>query len=337
MLRIVLAVLIALTAPATAQVTGSLGPDAPLLKRSITVTGDVVRIGDLIDNAGPAAEVAIFRAPDLGTTGTVSTAQILQAVRAHAVIGVDTAGIGEVRVTRASRAITGKDVEAAIAQAVARQIGLSSPDEIAVRLDRDLRVLQVEPGIGAPLQVTRLSFDQNSGQFGATLELPAAAGAGRLRVGGKAMEMVEIAALTRPLARGDVIRAGDVVIERRPKSEVGGEAKGDAGLVVGMALRRAMRPGQLLRMIDLMRPELVQRNESITLIFEAPGIVLTSRAKALESGAEGDIVSVLNLQSKRTVQGTVTGANTVTVTPMKPRVATAASADPASQQDSRTE
>jgi len=335
MLRTTLAVLFVLTAPASAQVTGSLGPDAPVLKHSVTVSSDVVRIGDLIENAGSATDIAIFRAPDLGTTGAVSTRQILQAVRAHAVIGVDTAGIGEVRVTRASRTVTSKDVEAAIAQAVARHLGSSSADEIAVRLDRDMRVLQVEPGIAAPLQITRFAFDPNSGQFSATLELPEAAGIGRLRFGGKAMETVEIGVLTRALARGDVIRATDVAIERRPKSDAGGET--GAGPVVGMALRRALRAGQPLRSADLMRPELVQRNENITLVFEAPGIMLTSRAKALDSGAEGDVISVLNLQSKRTVQGTVTGANTVTVTSMKPRVAAAAPADPASQQDPRTE
>ena len=54
-----------------------------------------------------------------------------------------------------------------------------------------------------------------------------------------------------------------------------------------------------------MKPELVQRNETVTLIYEVPGIALTVRGKALEGGAEGDTISVLNEQSKRTVQGVV--------------------------------
>lgn len=337
MLRTALAVLLVLTAPATAQVTGSLGPNAPVLKRSVTVTGDVVRIGDLIDNAGTAAQIAVFRAPDLGTTGMVSTFQIMQAVRAHAVLGVDTAGVTEVQVTRAGRAITSKDVEGVIAQAVARQLRSSSADEIAVRLDREMRTLHVEPGNNAPLHLARFNFDPKSSNFYAILEVPGATGVSRLRFGGKAMETVEVAVPTRPLARGEVVRTSDVVMERRPKSEFAGETMGEADRAVGMALRRAARAGQPLRAADLMRPELVQRNENITLIFEAPGIMLTSRAKALETGAEGDVISVLNVQSKRTVQGTVTGPATVTVTSMKPRVAAVASNDPASPQESRSE
>jgi flagella basal body P-ring formation protein FlgA len=336
--RPILAVLLALTAPAMAQVTGSLGPASPLLKRTVTVASDVVRIGDLIDNAGAAAHIAIFRAPDLGTAGTVPVAQVLQALRMHAVIGVDAAGVSEVLVTHASRVITAKEVEARIAQAIAEQLSLSGDSEIMAKLDRELRPIHIESTATAPLQIARLSFDPRSGQFDAALEIPGSAIARRLhlRFSGKAMETVEIATLARPLARGEIVRRSDIAIERRPKSEAGSDTVGDAGRAVGLSLRRALRVGQILRQADLMRPELVQRNESVTLVFEVPGIMLTSRAKALETGAEGDVISVLNVQSKRTVQGTVTGLGTVTVTSMKPRIA-AAAADVASLQNPRTE
>src|SRR5438309_237728 len=95
------ALLTAATTFATAQGTGQgtgqgaaqgAGQDArdtiaaPVLRANVTVTSDLVRIGDVIDNAGPAAPIAIYRAPDLGTTGSLPTAQILTALRAHQVI-----------------------------------------------------------------------------------------------------------------------------------------------------------------------------------------------------------------------------------------------------------
>ena len=55
----------------------------PVLRANVTVSDDVVRIGDVIDNAGTAAQVAIYRAPDLGTTGSLPTAQVLSALQAH--------------------------------------------------------------------------------------------------------------------------------------------------------------------------------------------------------------------------------------------------------------
>ena len=77
----------------------------PALRASVSVTGDVVRIGDLIDNAGAVAEVPIFRSPDLGTRGAVATDRIVEAIRPHQLSDIDTHGLTEVIVTRASRTI----------------------------------------------------------------------------------------------------------------------------------------------------------------------------------------------------------------------------------------
>ena len=60
------------------------------------------------------------------------------------------------------------------------------------------------------------------------------------------------------------------------------------------------------------------------LIYEAPGLYLTGRGKAIDSGTEGDVVNIVNLQSKRTVQGVVTGPGQVTITAPGPRLTTAA-------------
>ena len=82
-----------------------------------------------------------------------------------------------------------------------------------------------------------------------------------------------------------------------------------------------MRPGQPLRGADLMKPEVVQHNETVTLIYELPGIRLTVRGKATEGGAEGDVICVLNEQSKRTVQGVVAGPGRVVISTSTPRLA----------------
>ena len=124
---------------------------------------------------------------------------------------------------------------------------------------------------------------------------------------------IESAVATRPLARGDVIKAGDIVIERRPKNEFSSEPPAQADAVVGQAARRVVRAGQPLRTADLMKPEIVLKNDTVMIYYEVPGIVLTMRGKALESGAEGDLVNVLNVNSKRTIQGVVTGPGRVTV------------------------
>src|SRR6195256_6658326 len=98
-------------APALAQ-TG------PRLKAQAIVASDVVRIGDLVENAGTAANTPIFRSPDLGQTGAVPARQILDAVRPYGLIAVDLRGLSEVSVTRASRMIAADDVEGRIVRAL---------------------------------------------------------------------------------------------------------------------------------------------------------------------------------------------------------------------------
>jgi flagella basal body P-ring formation protein FlgA len=111
----------ALLVASAAAAFGASGDDtiaAPVLRANVTVTGDVVRIGDVIDNAGVAAQIAIYRAPDLGTTGTLPTAQVLSVLRAHQVIGVEAKDIKQVSVTRLARTVEAKEIEQDIAHAL---------------------------------------------------------------------------------------------------------------------------------------------------------------------------------------------------------------------------
>ena len=139
------AALLLLGASATAQVTAALGPVHPKLKAEAVVTSNLVRIGDLVENAGVVADVPIFRSPDLGTTGTVPAAAVVEAVRAHALTGLDTGGLSEVAVTRASRTIKPEDIERNIARALSAKFALGTPDDISLEFDSDLRPLHVEP------------------------------------------------------------------------------------------------------------------------------------------------------------------------------------------------
>src|ERR1017187_8918647 len=143
-LTLVLAGLLALNASAGAQSPAAPDQARPLLRSDAIVTGDIVRIGDLVEHAGIVANVPIFRAPDLGSTGTVSAEAVIEAVRNHALIGLDTGDLSEVVVTRATRVIPAKDIEERVAQALSAQYALGPRQDIAVNFDRGLRTIQLE-------------------------------------------------------------------------------------------------------------------------------------------------------------------------------------------------
>jgi flagella basal body P-ring formation protein FlgA len=319
-LALAIALLAATSAAAFAQ-----GRDdaiaAPVLRARVTVSGDLVRIGDVIDNAGTSAQIAIYRAPDLGTTGTLPVGQVLTALRAHQVIGIDTRDLKEISVTRLARTLDGREVELAVARALERRNGLGDAANLGLTFDRDAGDLRLDAANNGALYPASVRYDSRNGRFDVTLEISNDSGAApvKLRFTGTAVETVEAAVLARGVERNEVLKASDVVIERRPKAEVGNDVA-PRDRAVGMQARRQLRAGQAVRLGDLAKPDLVQRDQAVTLIYQASGLYLTIRGKALENGTEGDVVNVLNLQSKRTISGVVTGRGQVSIQVATPRL-----------------
>lgn len=287
---------------------------APMLRASVTVTSDVVRVGDLIDNAGSAALIPVYRSPDLGTTGELPVAQVLSVLRGKQVIGVMTGDIKEVQVTRLARTLVHKDLENAVASALERRFGLGDAANITVTFDRGISDMRLDASNSGALQPVATRYDARSGRFDIAFEIgndnnPTPT---KLRFTGTAIETVEVAVLTRDIDRVELLKSSDIALERRPKAEITGEAA-SRDRAIGMQLRRPMRAGTPIRVADIVKPDFVSRDQSVTVIYQVPGIYLTTRGKALESGAEGDTVSVLNLQTKRTLTGTVTARGQITV------------------------
>ncbi|ARQ00801.1 flagellar basal body P-ring formation chaperone FlgA [Pseudorhodoplanes sinuspersici] len=313
MKRLAILALFAFTATAAAAQT-------PVLRASVEVSSDLVRIGDLVENASPfKAKIAVFRAPDLGETGTVPTARVLEALRPHDVLGVNTGGLSQISVTRASRIIEATEIRSRIAELLSARMRIADPTNVAIIADTPLQSIHVDPSETGPLMPLRISLER-SGRFDIEFktddEKPA-------RITGTAGEAYDTLVATRTLNRGDILRASDVTIEKRSKAETQGEPIRDPAAAIGMAIQQALRPGQPIRSGDLAKPLLVKRGEPVVLHYQVPGITLTVRGKAEDGGALGDTVNITNVQSKRTVQGVVSGHGQVTVTSLTPRVVSA--------------
>jgi flagella basal body P-ring formation protein FlgA len=59
----------------------------------------------------------------------------------------------------------------------------------------------------------------------------------------------------------------------------------------------------------------VRRGDTVTLVYAAPGMSVSMRARALEDGAVGDAVRFINTSSNRTIDAVVTGPGEARATP----------------------
>lgn len=300
--------------------TTSAGAQTASLRPTVLVSGDLVHIGDLVtDVASDKAGIAVFRAPDLGETGSVKVAAVIEALRPYDV-GVASNGLSEVSVTRASRIIGADEIKQRIAELAAERLQLPNTANIVVTLDAPAPTLHRDPAEAAALMPTRMRFQPRGGRFDMTFR----SGDSHVRVTGAAHEAYDAVVITRPVARGAVIQDSDVTIQKRPKSEVQADTVRDPSAAIGMAVQQSIRAGQMIRSTDLARPQLVKRGEPVMIFYQVPGIVLTARGKAEESGSLGDTINILNIQSKRVIQGVVTGPGQATVTSLTPRLISAA-------------
>ena len=187
--------LLALAAtPAAAQVTGAIYAPARL-KPQVTVSSDIVRIGDLIENAGAAAGTPIFRAPDLGQTGAVPVRAVLDAVRPYGLLAVDAHGLNEIAVTHASRTIAVEAIEQRIVAALVARYAIGRAETLKVAFDQIVQPLELPLASAAEPAVTRVSYEKTGGRFDVMFEL--ANPRAQWRYTGTAIETVEAAIVTR--------------------------------------------------------------------------------------------------------------------------------------------
>ncbi len=212
MIRTTLATISALLILALPAQAADDGIAVPTLRASVTVSSDVVRVGDLIENAGSAALIAVYRSPDLGTTGALPVAQVLSVLRAKQVIGVMTGDIKEVQVTRLARTLANKDIENAVASALERRFGLGEAANITVTFDRGVSDMRLDTSNTGALQAVATRYDARSGRFDIAFEVnndntPTPT---KLRFTGTAIETVEVAVLTRDIERSEMLKSSDV-------------------------------------------------------------------------------------------------------------------------------
>ena len=82
-------------------------------------------------------------------------------------------------------------------------------------------------------------------------------------------------------------------------------ALADPVLAVGMEARVAIYAGRPVRAQDLGAPALVERNQLVPLIFLSGGLAISTEGRALARGAAGEVIRVMNLSSRNTVNGRV--------------------------------
>jgi flagella basal body P-ring formation protein FlgA len=279
------------------------GAAAQMLRPDVTVDAAVVRIGDILAQAGSHSNDAVVAAPPPGMRITYDSDWLAAMAREHELDWRPNA-YDQVTIVRASRVIDANVIQAQLMKEIAAQVPI---DGAQLRLDNPDISLVIAKDARPDLAIDGLTVDPRSGAVSAYVSAPAGdPAAERQRVTARLVYHIAVPVLNHAMGPGAVIAASDVETLQIQRNRVGTGIATDAQQLIGKSPRRPLEPGMPLQLGDLALPILVHKGELVTIILETPSLQLTAQGKALEDGAKDALVRVANTKSDRVIDAVVT-------------------------------
>ena len=272
---------------------------APSLKGDITVTNAIVTVGDMFDDPGALAEMALFRAPLPGTTGIVPLSAVQNAASLIGLTGFDNVGYTRVRVARAASPVDAALLGGLISDELTRRgilmPGMSADTHFSADINLNAQLSD------KPATLLDLRYMPQNGSFAARFML---AGIDQpLDVSGSIDLLVPAPRLVNSVAAGTILSAADFEVSMIPEATANAGGFADLDQLVGMQINRQSRAGMMLKASDVGQPTVVSRNDLVTVYLRAGAMTLTVKGQALGSASAGEPVDVLNTATKKILHG----------------------------------
>ena len=124
-----------------------------------------------------------------------------------------------------------------------------------------------------------------------------------------APSLADVVVPTKTIRSGTIISAQDVMILDQ---DVQGAFQATEH-VIGSETTRTLYAKRPIFASDITHPALVERNQTVMLLFETPTISIITEGRSLGRGGVGKLVKAMNLSSKTVVYGHVQGDGTIKV------------------------
>ena len=291
------------------------------LKKAVAIDADAVRLSDIADIGGTVplpfsglGKTMIGKAPLPGHTRFIDQNYIRIRLRQA---GFETEriifrGPEDVRVTRTSAQLP----VALIREAVERSIRdhMPWPNESVT-----VKQIEFDESLGVP--TGRLSYrivpgrgEDYLGQTMLALHLFVDGEPYRkIWVNATISVMSDVVVVTRPLGRRQPVETADVALEKRDLADLPADAIRKIDDVLGNRTTRMLHPGTVLQAGMVTLPPLVRRGDIVKIVARKGPMTITATGMVKQQGAKGDMVRVVNTDSRRMITARVTGPGAVTV------------------------
>jgi flagella basal body P-ring formation protein FlgA len=253
-------------------------------------------------------------APRFGRSAIYDAEWLANVARTNEIDWRPASRMDRVTVQRAAQAVGAAQIEDALRSAVGKEIGdRGGSRKVQVAVDNRGVALYADPEAESGIQIRDLWLDRDGSRFTATVAASDLPRAQTATVSGRVYELTSVPVLTRRIAANDVVRPGDIRFIEAHSDSLPSDTITDADALVGMSPRRYVTDGVPLHAGDFRAPIVVTKNTLVIMVVQTPSMLLTAQGRAVEDGAMGDVIKVMNTHSKMTVDAVVEGTSRVRV------------------------
>ncbi len=277
----------------------------------VTIAGASIHLGDLFSNTGAKAGIVVENAPAPGAQAVFDVYRLAAIAQSYGLVWQARSWGEKVVIERSGQIVPEEQIVATLRAAVEKELAAEGRFEVDV-VTRDFG-LTLPVDMPAVINVEGLRIHRASGQFTATVTAPALPSPQRITLTGRVHRVIEVPTLTRRISAGDIIGREDVQWTSLRAERVGRNVVTDIDRLLGMTPTRTLVAGKSVLAGEVQAPRIVSKGSVVLMLLKTPHMVLTSKGTALEHGARGDTIKVMNTQSKTVIEGTVTSTGTIEV------------------------
>ncbi len=284
---------------------------AASLKDVSIVTSDVLKVKDLFDGVTNNADYVIGAAPRPGEDMVLNARTLYRIAISLDLPWRPENSADSITVRREATIIPYEDIEEKLRNSLSNE-GITGLYDLDMNTGRPEIILPKEAGEN--MEVSNFSFNHQKNTFRASIVAPSIENPVKtINVSGSIERIVEIPVLKAALRNGDIIGKRDIDWIKMPERKLQSNLLMRESDLIGLTPRRIAHAGKPIVSNELEAPQLVGRGESVTISYVDGPLVLTTKGKALQSGAKGDLIRVTNLNSHQTVDAYVSAENAVVV------------------------
>lgn len=281
------------------------------LRSTSVVKDEVIRLGDIFNGLTQNENYVLGIAPRPGQDMILNARTLMRIAIALDLPWRPRDSADQTVIRRSATLIGADDIRGAIKNGLRDQgmdgnfnLSFASPVE-------DIALPKENEGT---IELVSLRVNPDKDRFTAELAAPSAENPiRRVSLSGQVERIVELPILNRDLRNGDVISESDIAFLEVNARDIGKDCLLRAEDLVGMTPRRMVLSGKPVRAVDIQSPKMVSRNGKVLITFQKGPMTLTAEGRALQDGARGEFVRVVNIASSRTIQGVVSGPGEILV------------------------